>query len=425
MAKTYDLFNGLEPLSLTHLQLTGKELGRGSYATVYEVIHDGMRCAGKEIHKALLEQGDYSYTLRRFAEECHILSRLHHPNIVRFYGVYFRYNVKVPMLVMEFLPLNLTLCVEKRGALPEETSYSILHDVTLGLCYLHSHEPPVIHRDLSSNNVLLNYDMAAKMSDFGVARMLNLPPLQVSRMTGMPGTRTFMPPEVDGANPIYDTSVDIFSFGVMMIHIFSGLWPQPQCGQFRIEDDKRIPLSEAERRDVFLRIIGYQHPIMDLILKCIDDIPRHRAHSSDILQSLKALQLTKEVEPSKTVEEFDHSERPDEEEGFMFDDHKQLKQSLNETTSDASTLDTDHSVPESISVLAQGLSHVGGIIRNTVSDILTDATSSLLKASHPKPVVIIPCAPDNQAVDLPACMNCATTQASATSEFVSIIILNK
>lgn len=435
MAKTYDLFSGLEPLSLTHLQLTGKEVGRGSYATVYEVIFNGMKCAGKEIHRALLEQGDYSYTLRRFAEECKILSRLNHPNIVKFYGVYFRENEKVPMLVMEFLPLSLTLCLDKRGALTEETSFSILHDVALGLSYLHSHKPPVIHRDLSSNNVLLNYNMAAKISDFGVARMLNLPPLQVSQMTGTPGTRTFMPPEVDGANPIYDTSVDIFSIGIMMIHILSGSWPEPQCSHFRIEDDKKIPLSEAERRDKFLRMIGYQHPIMDLILKCIDDIPRYRPHSRDILQSLEALQLIKKAEPSEIMEEFDHSDKPEEEEGFMFDDHQQLRQSLNDTTSDASVLDSDHSIGKSTSLLAQGLSHVRDIIRNTVSDILTDAMPSLQRGSHSTPVVTITSAPDNQekhcppqdtiekeehqvlAVDLPARKDCATTQSSAMSEF--------
>lgn len=290
-----DLFAGLEPFKLTQLQLTDRVLGRGSYATVYEVIYDGKKCAGKEIHQLLQEQGNTSYTLRRFQEECHILSCLHHPNIVQFYGVYFRETKGVPILVMEFLPMNLTSCIEEQGILPEEISYSVLHGVALGLCYLHHQDPPIIHRDLSANNVLLTYDMEAKISDFGVARMLHLTPL----MTETPGTPAYMPPEVMVANPVYDTSVDEFSFGIMMIHVFSGKWPEPQCSQIRIEDGKMIPVSEAQRRDVFLQVIGCNHPLMELILKCISNDPQQRAHADMILKMLETARRKSNGDKSK------------------------------------------------------------------------------------------------------------------------------
>ena len=109
--------------------------------------------------------------------------------------------------------------------------------------------------------------MTAKISDLGVARILNLTPIQVSRMTQAPGTPAYMPPEVMIANPTYDTSVDVFSYGIMMIHMFSGMWPEPQVGPSRIEADKLIPVTEAERRKVFLQAIGNAHPLMNLILK--------------------------------------------------------------------------------------------------------------------------------------------------------------
>ena len=284
-----ELFSGLEPFKLTQLELTDRVLGYGSYATVHEVIYNGRKCAGKEIHKLLQEQGSTSYTLRRFEEECHILSCLHHPNIVQFHGVYFRESKGVPILIMEFLPMNLTSCIEERGILPEEISYSILHGVALGLCYLHHQDPPIIHRDLSANNVLLTYDMEAKISDFGVARMLNLTPLQVSHLTETPGTPAYMPPEVMVANPVYDTSVDEFSFGILMIHIFSGKWPEPQCSPIRIEDGKMIPVSEAQRRDVFLQVIGYGHPLMELILKCVSNDSQQRVHVDLILKILETV----------------------------------------------------------------------------------------------------------------------------------------
>ena len=101
-----------------------------------------------------------------------------------------------------------------------------------------------------------------------------------------------MPPEVMIANPKYDTSVDEFSYGIMMIHMFSGRWPEPQVGPIRAEPGGRmIPVSEAERREVFLRAIGNDHPLMDLIHKCIDNYVQSRAHASEIVERLAQMVL--------------------------------------------------------------------------------------------------------------------------------------
>ena len=187
---------------------------------------------------------------------------------------------------MEYLPFNLTSCIEKYEILPTEISYSILYDVALGLCYLHSQIPPIIHRDLSSNNVMLASNMKAKISDLGVAKILNLSPLQLSRMTHTPGTPAYMPPEVMTAHPVYNESVDEFSYGVLMVHVFSGSWPEPQCGPIHTESGKLIPVSEAEQRDKFLQHIGKDHPLMELILKCLNNDPYERAHINEIVDHL-------------------------------------------------------------------------------------------------------------------------------------------
>ena len=284
-------FTEFDPYKLTGVRVTDRELGHGSYAIVLELEYMGLKCAGKKIHELLLRQGDASYTIRRFEEECRLLSQVRHPNIVQFLGVYFQQGVRAPILVMEFLSTNLSSCIEQYGILPKEISYSILHDVALGLCYLQSQTPAIIHRDLSSNNVLLTPNMTAKISDLGVARILNLTPLQVSRMTQTPGTPAYMPPEVMVANPKYDTSVDEFSYGIMMIHVFSGQWPEPQVGQTRIEADRLIPVTEAKRRKVFLRAIGNDHPLMDLILNCIHNNPQARPHTSEIVERLAEMVL--------------------------------------------------------------------------------------------------------------------------------------
>ena len=266
-----------------------KLLGGGSFTSVLELDYNGLKCAGKKVHDWLLKDPSSKSKdmVRRFVEECDFLSQIRHPNIVHFLGFYFQPQVEVPapILVMEFLPIKLTSCIEQYGILPKEISYTILHDVALGLCYLHSQIPPIIHRNLNSHNVLLTPDMTAKISDLGKAKIL-MNVQTSSGMTNRPGNDSFMPPEAMVDKPNYDTCIDEFSYGVIMIHVFSGKWPAPQIGQIHVEGDKLIAILEAERREVFLRAIGNGHPLMDLILKCIHNDPQTRAHASEIKERL-------------------------------------------------------------------------------------------------------------------------------------------
>ena len=288
-------FSGLDPFRLSGVTLTKNELGTGAYATVYELDYGGLKCAGKKIHEMLIKQaGGATYQLSRFAEECRLLSQVRHPNIVQFLGVYFEQGMQVPILVMELLPTNLATYIKENGRLGLELGCSILRDVAEGLNYLHSQAPPIIHRDLSSNNVLLASKMTAKIADLGVAKIINLNPLQMSRTihTQVPGTPAFMPPEAMIASPRYDRSIDIFSFGIMLIHMFSGEWPEPQVAQIRMDPDSRadrmIPVSEAERREVFLKAIGDKHPMMSLIHQCISNNPKRRPNASEIVNNVSA-----------------------------------------------------------------------------------------------------------------------------------------
>ena len=300
------MFDGFEPLTLKGVEVTDVRIGEGSYATVHELNYLGLKCAGKKIHRELLKQGDTCYSIRRFQEECQLLSQIRHPNIVQFMGVYFHDRNQTPILVMEFLPTNLTYCIETYGTFPREISYSILHDVGLGMHYLHNQVPPIIHRDLSSNNVLLASNMSAKIADLGMARIMNLTPLRASRMTQTPGTPHFMPPEVMVPNPVYNTSIDIFSYGIMMIHMFSCRWPEPQIGQTQIHAGRLIPVTEAERREVFLRAIGNEHPLMDLLLKCIHNDPQKRAHAGEIVERLAEMVLQFPASFTNTLEILKH-----------------------------------------------------------------------------------------------------------------------
>ena len=88
-----------------------------------------------------------------------------------------------------------------------------------GWVYLHTRNPPVVHRDLSARNVLLTSAMVAKISDLGNARIVNLLPGQLVRtLTSVPGTHVYMPPESFDEGSRYGPLLDIFSFGHLSLY---------------------------------------------------------------------------------------------------------------------------------------------------------------------------------------------------------------
>ena len=269
---------------------TGREVGYGSFAVVKELQYHGLRCVGKKIHGILLDSAtphEKAALLERFAGECELLGGLRHPCIVQFLGVWFEQGSRLPILVMEYLHTTLSACLEKYGVLPKEISYGILHDVALGLRYLHERSPPIIHRDLSANNVLLTSNMNAKLSDLGVAKILNLTPARMTQMTQTkaPGTPCYMPPEALTAKPKYTTKIDIYSYGVLIIHTLCGRWPFPEDA-FRPDPqnpDTMIPITEVERRAEYLQEIGNDHPLMAMIRQCLSNTPPLRPEAQILL----------------------------------------------------------------------------------------------------------------------------------------------
>ena len=253
---------------------TGEEVGRGAYGVVTVVKYKGMRCAAKKLHPILLQSYDpRGLVLDRFIGECMLHFQLHHPHIVQSLGCY--QQEIAPVLVMELLSTDLCRCIDRFGVLPNEISFSILHHVALGLQYLHERSEPIIHRNLSANNILLTDDMTAKIGDFGSAVVLT--PSVVNRpMTPTPGNLSYMPPEAFPHDAKYDTKLDIFSYGVLMVHTLSGQFPV---------DLGRQELSEADRRQKYLEAIGSEHPLMGLILRCLRNDPTDRPTAREIVSS--------------------------------------------------------------------------------------------------------------------------------------------
>ena len=254
--------NPLSRFELSGVEEKGTEVGRGSYAVVEELDFRGLSCVGKSIHEELYDNAsdrERVDMLERFGAECELLSQVRHPHVVQFIGVHFKQGSRLPVLVMERLDSTLTDCLERCGKLPDEVSYSVIRDIAVGLRYLHGYSPnPIVHRDLTANNILLTSDIKAKISDLGVAKILNLNPARMVQMTTCPGTPSYMPPEALVTKPIYTTKVDVFSYGNLLTHVFSGVWPIPAAA-FRFDPSKpnvMVPATEVERREEYLQDMG-------------------------------------------------------------------------------------------------------------------------------------------------------------------------
>jgi len=291
---TVTQFADLATFFLSDVVKKPTQLGRGSYATVMEVEVNGRKCAGKQLHPVLLEgitPEEREHVLSRFDNECKLLQSIQHPNIVEFLGVYLEKGCQVPCLVMECLDSTLTDYLDKQGVPDPPTYYNILSDVALGLRYLHQKSPPIVHRDLSANNVLLSSTLQAKISDLGVAKVLNISPATKSRMTKAPGTPCYMPPEALVDSPHYDTTIDCFSFGVLMIHTLSAKWPLPDLPTKVDDSGTLVPVTEFDRRGVYALQIGLNHPLMGLIRRCLQNNSNYRPNSSTILQEIVDIQV--------------------------------------------------------------------------------------------------------------------------------------
>ena len=296
MECTYDELGFLKDSLIQNVQVE-EMIGRGAYGRIMEAKWEGTVVAIKEIHSIFNDVGEEQFQALKikFINECKQSSQLRHPNIVRFLGIYFPAGARVPSLVMERLHCSLTAkLLEQDPVISLEMKLSILHQISLGLRYLHTRTPPVIHRDLSSNNILISKGMEAKITDFGTVRILE--PNQQTPMSLAPGTTAFMPPEaliIVPHQPVtYKEDMDIFSFGCVMLHTFSHTWPYPS--QSIIVDPvnrELIPQSEIQRRDRYLKAVPkeVEEMIAPLIRRCLENHPGSRLNAEELCKQLEPL----------------------------------------------------------------------------------------------------------------------------------------
>ena len=293
-------------------------LGMGSYGKVCRAKYGSLPCAAKLIHETLFDpeafkqvpqKHEHKLPFKRFEQEIEVLYNLRHPNIIQYLGMYQDPDTKLPVLLMELMDENLTHFLNNSSQLiPFHIQVNFCHDIALAISFLHANS--VIHRDLSSNNVLLISNVRAKVTDFGMATLGEQATLSQFTRTMCPGTDAYMPPEAVKDDPIYTEKIDCFSLGVLIIQILTQLFPAPGNRHEEIELDHprlsrqskvMVPIPEAERRKNHVDLIDPNHPLLTIALNCLNDLESDRPSAQQICERVAALKDSAEYIESNKV----------------------------------------------------------------------------------------------------------------------------
>ena len=240
------------------IHLSQRELGRGGWAAVKVAEFRGLQVAAKCLHSIIISE----HNRQLFQREMDIAARLRHPHLVQFIGATLEGE---PVILTELMSSSLRDILE-RGGLREAQITTISRHVALALTYMHQITPdPILHRDVSSANVLLNPAApegawVAKLSDYGSANFTRL----VS--TAGPGNPSYAAPEA--SNPAQQSpKMDVFSFGVLLLEVATGQFPN--------------------RDNLAVQMRGITLPkLQQLVRRCINDNPTRRPSINIVLEQL-------------------------------------------------------------------------------------------------------------------------------------------
>ena len=283
--------------------LKTESLGIGSYGAVCKALCDDLPCAAKILHPTLFQftSPGAKSVMQKFEQECRLLSAIKHPYVVQYLGTYIDNDSNLPVLLMELMDESLTRFLERsHKPLPFHTEINLSNDIALALSYLHSNG--IVHRDLSSNNVLLIAGSRAKVTDFGMVKLydMNRNTPQFTPLTLCPGTMAYMSPEALRDRPVYNDKLDSFSFGVLCVQIMTRQFPDPGDRFNIIEiNDPRAPtgrvqveVPEINRRQFHIDLIDPSHPLLSHAVECLKDNDKERPSCHQLCGCLSRLKAS-------------------------------------------------------------------------------------------------------------------------------------
>ncbi|CAI9090638.1 OLC1v1025459C1 [Oldenlandia corymbosa var. corymbosa] len=272
-------------------------LGSGSFGSVYKgTLDDGSTVAVK-VFKLQLEG-----SFKTFDTECEVLRNLRHRNLIKVISCCS--NPEFKALVLEYMPNGSldSLLHSSSHFLNIMQRLTILIDVACALQYLHSgNVTPIVHCDLKPSNVLLDQEMVAHVSDFGISKLLGLD--DSVTYTNTLATLCYVAPEY-ASEGLVSTRCDVYSFGIMMMEVFTKKSPSDEMFSENLTPKTWVQESMPNRLsdvidanlqstfdhhypEIFVGIVS----IMDVALTCTNMSPRERCNIDDVVSSLNKIKL--------------------------------------------------------------------------------------------------------------------------------------
>lgn len=269
------------------------EIGFGGYGKVYKgILPDGKIVAIKRAQQGSMQGG------LEFKTEIELLSRVHHKNLVGLVGFCFEQGEQ--MLVYEFMP-NGTLRESLTGRSDIHLDWKRRLRIALGsargLAYLHElANPPIIHRDVKSTNILLDENLTAKVADFGLSKLVS-DSEKGHVSTQVKGTLGYLDPEYYMTQQLTEKS-DVYSFGVVMLELITSRQPIEK-GKYIVREVRTLMNKNDEEHyglrelmDPVVRntpiLIGFGR-FLELAMQCVEESAADRPTMSEVVKALETI----------------------------------------------------------------------------------------------------------------------------------------
>ena len=270
-------------------------LGEGGFAEVYRVKH---RFLGRQAMKVFKSQGLTTKAIEKQLEEAVLLSQMGHPNIIRVFdaNTIEIKNKNFGYFTMEYVAsgsLDQFWRSFRSQLMPVEIVLDLMIQVCRGLSIAHGLKPPIVHRDVKPQNLLVGYDgdgLRLKISDFGLAKRANPLTLMVSAR----GTSIFKAPEVYRESNIDSCAGDVWALGVTMYLLLTDKLPFPLIDKEGVED---IPLFENPLLPPSIYNINVDDTFDQIVLKALSISMKDRySYAMELLADLEKLNASMDPE---------------------------------------------------------------------------------------------------------------------------------
>ncbi|XP_024046455.1 MDIS1-interacting receptor like kinase 2 [Citrus clementina] len=271
-------------------------IGTGAYGSVYKAqLPNGRVFALKKLNSPETEELAF---IRSFRNEAQVLSQVLHRNIVKLYG--FCFNRKCMFLIYEYMERGSLFCIlhndDEAVELDWAKRVNIVKAMAHALAYLHHDcSPSIVHRDISSNNILLNSKLEAFVADFGTARLLHA---DSSNQTLLAGTYGYIAPEL-AYTMVMTEKCDVYSFGVVTLEVLMGKHPRDLHSTLSSSYDPKIMLIDVlDQRlppPVDRKVIQDILLVSTISFACLQSNPKSRPTMQSVSQEFLITRKTPSV----------------------------------------------------------------------------------------------------------------------------------